>query len=163
MWPAPAAAGTVLVGGMTAREFGGARRARFLAAIATATMPVLPGGAHIANTTSCEVLAWAAITLVVVRIGRPATHGGGSRPVPWSGPNRAPTRENGRSRRRAEGRRHSARPALDGDPPPDGPPLSSVWRKLDRIRAQLLPTRVNRCYVPLESPTDWPDWRGRDA
>ncbi|MEV5162512.1 glycosyltransferase family 39 protein [Streptomyces sp. NPDC053728] len=70
MWPAPAAAGTVLVGGMTAREFGGARRARFLAAIATATMPVLPGGAHIANTTSCEVLAWAAITLVVVRIGR---------------------------------------------------------------------------------------------
>ncbi|WP_241777590.1 glycosyltransferase family 39 protein [Streptomyces sp. CT34] len=70
LWPALAAAGTVVVGGMTAREFGGARRAQLLAAVATATMPVLLGGAHVANTTSYEVLAWAAIALVVVRIGR---------------------------------------------------------------------------------------------
>ncbi|MFJ8010815.1 ArnT family glycosyltransferase [Streptomyces fagopyri] len=55
---------------MTAREFGGARRAQLLAAVATGTMPVLLGGAHVANTTSYEVLAWAAIALVVVRIGR---------------------------------------------------------------------------------------------
>jgi hypothetical protein len=41
-----------------------------LAAIATATMPVLLGGAHLANTTSYETLAWAAIALVVARIGR---------------------------------------------------------------------------------------------
>ncbi|MEV7401835.1 glycosyltransferase family 39 protein [Streptomyces sp. NPDC091267] len=70
LWPALAAAGTVVVGGLTAREFGGARRAHLLAAVATATMPVLLGGAHVANTTSYEVLAWAAIALVVVRIGR---------------------------------------------------------------------------------------------
>lgn len=70
VWPALAAAGTVVVGGMTAREFGGARRAQLLAAVATGTMPVVLGGAHIANTTSYELLAWAAIALVVVRIGR---------------------------------------------------------------------------------------------
>ncbi|MYS24154.1 Dolichyl-phosphate-mannose-protein mannosyltransferase [Streptomyces sp. DvalAA-14] len=70
LWPALAAAGTVVVGGMTAREFGGARRAQLLAAVATGTMPVLLGGAHIANTTSYEVLAWAAIAFVVVRLGR---------------------------------------------------------------------------------------------
>ncbi|MEV0008583.1 glycosyltransferase family 39 protein [Streptomyces sp. NPDC047973] len=70
LWPALAAAGTVVVGGLTAREFGGARRTQFLAAIATGTMPVLLGGGHIANTTSYEVLAWASIALVVVRIGR---------------------------------------------------------------------------------------------
>ncbi|MEU5538979.1 glycosyltransferase family 39 protein [Streptomyces sp. NPDC020362] len=70
LWPALAAAGTVIVGGLTAREFGGARRAQLLAAIATGTMPVLLGSGHVANTTTYEVLAWAAIALVVVRIGR---------------------------------------------------------------------------------------------
>ncbi|MFB7619903.1 ArnT family glycosyltransferase [Kitasatospora sp. NPDC056181] len=70
LWPALAAAGTVVVGALTAREFGGARRAQLLAAIATATMPVLLGSAHVANTTSYELLAWAAIAFVVVRIGR---------------------------------------------------------------------------------------------
>ncbi|MET9361665.1 glycosyltransferase family 39 protein [Streptomyces sp. NPDC006632] len=57
-------------GALTARELGGARRAHLLAAIATVTMPVLLGGAHVANTRSYEVLAWASIALVVVRIGR---------------------------------------------------------------------------------------------
>ncbi|WP_328317253.1 ArnT family glycosyltransferase [Streptomyces sp. NBC_00388] len=70
LWPALAAAGTVIVGGLTAREFGGARRTHLLAAVATGTMPVLLGGAHIANTTSYEMLAWAATALVLVRIGR---------------------------------------------------------------------------------------------
>ncbi|MEU9362278.1 glycosyltransferase family 39 protein [Streptomyces sp. NPDC048301] len=70
LWPALAAACTVVVGGLTAREFGGGRRPQFLAALATGTMPVLLGAAHIANTTSYEILAWAAIALVVVRIGR---------------------------------------------------------------------------------------------
>ncbi|WP_377268274.1 ArnT family glycosyltransferase [Peterkaempfera sp. SMS 1(5)a] len=70
LWSALAAAGTVVVGGLIAREFGGARRAQLLAAVATGTMPVLLGSGHIANTTSYEVLAWAAIALVVVRIGR---------------------------------------------------------------------------------------------
>ncbi|MBD0742628.1 glycosyltransferase family 39 protein [Streptomyces sp. CBMA152] len=70
LWPALAAAGTVVVGALTAREFGGTRRAQLLAAIATGTMPVLLGSAHVANTTSFELLAWAAIACVVVRIGR---------------------------------------------------------------------------------------------
>ncbi|MDX3262147.1 glycosyltransferase family 39 protein [Streptomyces sp. MI02-2A] len=70
LWSAVAAAGTVVVGGLTAREFGGARRAQLLAANATGTMPVLLGSAHVADTTSYEVLAWAAIAFVVVRIGR---------------------------------------------------------------------------------------------
>ncbi len=70
LWSALATAGTVIVGGLSAREFGGARRTQLLAAIATGTMPLLLGSGHVANTTSYEVLAWAAIALVVVRIGR---------------------------------------------------------------------------------------------
>ncbi len=70
LWAALAAAGTVTVGGLTAREFGGTRRAQLLAAVGTGTMPVVLGSGHVANTTPYEVLAWAAIALVVVRIGR---------------------------------------------------------------------------------------------
>jgi 4-amino-4-deoxy-L-arabinose transferase-like glycosyltransferase len=70
LWPGLAAFGTVVVGGLTAREFGGGRRAQLLAAIGTATMPVLLGAAHIANTTAYELLAWAALALIVARIGR---------------------------------------------------------------------------------------------
>ena len=70
LWPALAAWATVVVGGLTAREFGGGRRAQLLAAIGTATMPVLLGAAHLANTTAYELLAWAGLALVVARIGR---------------------------------------------------------------------------------------------
>jgi Dolichyl-phosphate-mannose-protein mannosyltransferase len=70
VWPALAAWATVMVGGLTAREFGGTRRAQLLAAAATATMPVLYSSAHLANTTAYELLAWAGLALVVVRIGR---------------------------------------------------------------------------------------------
>ncbi|NDZ77865.1 glycosyltransferase family 39 protein [Streptomyces sp. SID10853] len=70
LWAALAAACTVIVGGLTAREFGATRRAQLLAAIATATMPVLLSSGHVANTTSYEILAWASIALVIVRIGR---------------------------------------------------------------------------------------------
>lgn len=70
LWAALASAGTVIVGGLTAREFGGARRAQLLAAIGTATMPVVLGSGHVANTTPYELLAWAAIAFVVARIGR---------------------------------------------------------------------------------------------
>ena len=68
-WPALAAGATVVVGGLTAREFGGTRRAQLLAAVGTATIPVLLGADHLANTTPYELLAWAALALVVVRIG----------------------------------------------------------------------------------------------
>ena len=44
--------------------------AQLLAAIGTATMPVLLGAAHVANTTAYELLAWAGLALVVARIGR---------------------------------------------------------------------------------------------
>jgi hypothetical protein len=68
VWPALAAWATVVVAGLTAREFGGARRAQLLAA--AGPIPVLLGAAHVANTTAYELLAWAGLTLVVVRIGR---------------------------------------------------------------------------------------------
>lgn len=70
LWPALAAGTTVVIGGLTAREFGGGRRAQLLTAIAVATMPTLLGGGHIANTTSYMVLACAGLALVVARIGR---------------------------------------------------------------------------------------------
>ncbi len=70
LWPALAAWATVVVGGLTAREFGGTRRVQLLAAIATATMPALWASAHVANTTPYAVLALAAMALVVARIGR---------------------------------------------------------------------------------------------
>jgi Dolichyl-phosphate-mannose-protein mannosyltransferase len=70
VWPALAAWATVVVAGLTAREFGGTRRAQLLAAAGTATMPMLLGAARVANTTPYELLAWAGLALVVVRIGR---------------------------------------------------------------------------------------------
>jgi 4-amino-4-deoxy-L-arabinose transferase-like glycosyltransferase len=70
MWPALAAWATVIIAGLTAREFGGGRRAQLLAALATATMPVVLGADHLFGPTAFDVLAWAALALVVVRIGR---------------------------------------------------------------------------------------------
>jgi hypothetical protein len=70
VWPSLAAWATVVVGGLTAREFGGTRRAQLLAAVGTATMPVLLGSDHLANTTPYALLTWAALALVVARIGR---------------------------------------------------------------------------------------------
>src|SRR5580658_9590223 len=70
LWPALAAWATVVIGALTAREFGGGKRAQLLTAIGTATMPVLLGAAHFANTTAYELLAWAGLALVVARIGR---------------------------------------------------------------------------------------------
>ncbi len=70
VWPALAAWATVVVAGLTAREFGGGRRAQLLAAIAVATMPVLLGADHLAGPTAFDVLAWAGLALIVARIGR---------------------------------------------------------------------------------------------
>jgi 4-amino-4-deoxy-L-arabinose transferase-like glycosyltransferase len=68
LWPALAAGATVVVAGLTAREFGGGRRAQLLAAVGP--VPVLLAVAHLANTTAYALLAWAGLALVVVRIGR---------------------------------------------------------------------------------------------
>ena len=70
MWLALAAWATVVLAGLTAREFGGGRRAQLLAAVATATMPVVLGGDHLFGPTAFDILAWAALALVVARIGR---------------------------------------------------------------------------------------------
>jgi 4-amino-4-deoxy-L-arabinose transferase-like glycosyltransferase len=70
LWPALAAWGTVAAGGLTAREFGGGRRAQLLAAIGVATMPALLAIDHLAGPTAFDLLAWAALTLLVARIGR---------------------------------------------------------------------------------------------
>jgi 4-amino-4-deoxy-L-arabinose transferase-like glycosyltransferase len=70
LFPALAAGAAVVVGGLTAREFGGCRRAQLLAAIATATMPVVWASSHVANTTIYSLLALAGLALVIVRIGR---------------------------------------------------------------------------------------------
>ncbi len=69
-WPALAAWATVVVSGLTAREFGGGRRAQLLAAIAVATMPVLLAADHLAGPTAFDMLAWAGLALIVTRIGR---------------------------------------------------------------------------------------------
>jgi 4-amino-4-deoxy-L-arabinose transferase-like glycosyltransferase len=70
MWPALAAWATVVLAGLTAREFGGGRRAQLLAAVAVATMPVMVGADHLFGPTAFDILAWAALALVVARIGR---------------------------------------------------------------------------------------------
>ncbi len=70
LWPALAAAATVVISGLTARELGGGRRAQLLAAIGTGTMPALLASGHLASTTPYDVLAWTALALVVIRIGR---------------------------------------------------------------------------------------------
>lgn len=70
LWPSLFAAGTVLVGGATARELGGGRTAQLLAGVATATMPALLGAAHLMGPTSFDVLAWASLALVVLRVER---------------------------------------------------------------------------------------------
>jgi 4-amino-4-deoxy-L-arabinose transferase-like glycosyltransferase len=70
LFPALAAWGTVVVSGLTAREFGGGRRAQLLAALAAATMPALLAIDHLAGPTAYDVLAWAGLALIVARIGR---------------------------------------------------------------------------------------------
>ena len=70
MWPALAAWATVVIAGLTAREFGGGRRAQLLASLVTATMPALLGADHLFGPTAFDMLAWAGLALVVARIGR---------------------------------------------------------------------------------------------
>jgi Dolichyl-phosphate-mannose-protein mannosyltransferase len=70
VWPALAAWATVVVAGLTAREFGGGRRAQLLAATGTATMPVLLAADHLADPTAYDLLAWAGLALLAARIGR---------------------------------------------------------------------------------------------
>jgi len=70
LWPSLAAGGTVVLGGLLAREFGGGRLAQLLGALGVATAPALLGADHILDTTPFDLLAWTALAWVVVRIGR---------------------------------------------------------------------------------------------
>jgi hypothetical protein len=70
LWPALAGAGTVVLAGLLAREFGGRRSAQFLGALGAATMPALLGADHLFGPTAFDLLFWTALAFIVVRIGR---------------------------------------------------------------------------------------------
>jgi 4-amino-4-deoxy-L-arabinose transferase-like glycosyltransferase len=70
LWPSLAAAGTVIAGGLLAREFGGQRAAQFTGAVGVATAPALLGADHILGPTAFDLLSWSALALIVARIGR---------------------------------------------------------------------------------------------
>lgn len=70
LWPALAASGTVVTGGLLAREFGGGRTAQLLGALGVATAPALLGADHVLDTTGFDLLAWSVLALIVARIGR---------------------------------------------------------------------------------------------
>ncbi|HWF14759.1 MAG TPA: glycosyltransferase family 39 protein [Acidimicrobiales bacterium] len=70
LWAALAAFGSVVLGGLLAREFGGGRFAQLLGALGVATAPAYLGADHLLGTTSFDLLAWPALALLIVRIGR---------------------------------------------------------------------------------------------
>jgi Dolichyl-phosphate-mannose-protein mannosyltransferase len=70
LWSALAVTATVIIAGLLARELGGRRNAQLLAAVATATMPAVLGAGDILETTTLDIMFWAALALVVVRVGR---------------------------------------------------------------------------------------------
>jgi 4-amino-4-deoxy-L-arabinose transferase-like glycosyltransferase len=70
LFPALASAGTVVVGALLARELGGGRTAQLLAAVGCATAPAVLGAGHLHGPTAYDLLAWAALALIVVRIAR---------------------------------------------------------------------------------------------
>ena len=62
-----AAAGVVVLTGLLAREFGGGRTAQLLAAASMAVSAVLLLTGHLLSTTTLDLLAWTALSLLVVR------------------------------------------------------------------------------------------------
>jgi 4-amino-4-deoxy-L-arabinose transferase-like glycosyltransferase len=70
LWPALAAFATVIVSALLAREFGGGRKAQLTCAIGVATAPGLLVPDHILDTAPLDLLAWSALALLVVRMGR---------------------------------------------------------------------------------------------
>jgi len=70
LWPSLAAAGTVVIGALLARELGGGRTAQLLAALGVASAPALLGADHIMGPTAFDLLAWAGLAYFVVRVGR---------------------------------------------------------------------------------------------
>jgi hypothetical protein len=66
--PACLHAGLVVIIALLARELGGDHRAQVVAAIGAAVAPMLVTTGHFLTTVTPELLAWSAITLVVVHI-----------------------------------------------------------------------------------------------
>jgi len=61
---------TVLVAGLTAFELGGTRRAQLVAAACTAVATIVLGVGHLLSTTTFDLLAWALVLWLAVRIVR---------------------------------------------------------------------------------------------
>jgi hypothetical protein len=68
--PALAAGGTVVLTALMARELGGGRFAQWFAGLCIAATGVLFGAGHLLSTTPFDILAWAGILLLVLRILR---------------------------------------------------------------------------------------------
>ena len=70
LFPALAIGGVVLLTAATARELGGGRTATVLAAASAAVCPLFVGMGHLLSTATFDLLAWTAITYLVVRVLR---------------------------------------------------------------------------------------------
>jgi Dolichyl-phosphate-mannose-protein mannosyltransferase len=68
--PALTAGGTVALTALMARELGGERFAQWFAGLCIAAAGVLFGAGHLLSTTPFDILAWAGILLLVLRILR---------------------------------------------------------------------------------------------
>ena len=65
-----AAAAVVALAGLVTRELGGQRAAQSLAAASMAVAPLLLGAGHLLSTTTFDLLAWALLLWLVVRVLR---------------------------------------------------------------------------------------------
>lgn len=68
--PALAGAGTIFLTGWLAKEFGGGRRAVFVAALAAFFTPIYLALAHLFTMNAFEALFWMSAALVVVRVAK---------------------------------------------------------------------------------------------
>jgi hypothetical protein len=69
-----AVAAVVVLAGLLTRELGGQRAAQALAAAAMAVAPLLLGAGHLLSTTTFDLLAWAVLLWLVVRVLRTGDH-----------------------------------------------------------------------------------------
>ncbi|WP_235916136.1 glycosyltransferase family 39 protein [Antrihabitans cavernicola] len=63
-----AAVGVVVVTALMAREFGGGRRAQLIASFAVVASAVVLGAGHLMGTTIFDLLVWATLCLLVIRL-----------------------------------------------------------------------------------------------
>jgi 4-amino-4-deoxy-L-arabinose transferase-like glycosyltransferase len=70
LWPALAGAGTVVLGGLLARELGGKRTAQLLGAVGAATNFAVLGAAHLFGPTAFDLLFWTVLAFLIARLGR---------------------------------------------------------------------------------------------